>query len=121
MHILCDGGIFIALDRQLTTQEHNWNLFVNSLHEMFWGFGMAFHTTYAVIPLFLNELNAPTFIISSIAGIFVIGSAIPQIITAFVGRNTKNLKFSVIVLFFRQYGQCQENQPKKERRSQLQE
>ncbi|SVB60818.1 uncharacterized protein METZ01_LOCUS213672, partial [marine metagenome] len=96
VYILCDGGIFIALDRQLTTKEHNWNLFVNSLHEMFWGFGMAFHTTYAVIPLFLNELNAPTFIISSIAGIFVIGSAIPQIITAFVGRNTKNLKFSVI-------------------------
>ena len=64
---------------------------------MFWGFGIAFHSSYAIIPLFLKELDAPTIIISSIAGIFVVGSSIPQIITAFVGRNIRNMKFSVIV------------------------
>lgn len=84
------------MKNKLSIQDHNRNLFLNSIHEVLWGFGMAFHSTYAIIPLFLNELNAPTYIIGSIAGIFVVGSAIPQIITAFLGRNIKNLKLSVI-------------------------
>ena len=78
--------------------EHRRNLIFNSMHEMFWGFGMAFHSTYAVIPLFLASLGAPDIIIASVAGVFVVSSAIPQILTAFVSRNIQNLKFAVITV-----------------------
>ena len=37
--------------------DHNHNLKYNLLHEFFWGFGVAFHTIYAVIPLFIKELG----------------------------------------------------------------
>jgi len=67
---------------------------------MFWGFGMAFHTTYAIIPLFLKRLGAPDVIVASVAGVFVIAAAIPQILTAFIGRNIQNLKFAVVAVHF---------------------
>ena len=67
---------------------------------MFWGFGMAFHTTFAVIPLFLKKLGAPDIVVASVAGVFVIMAAAPQILTAFVGRNIQNLKFAVISVHF---------------------
>ncbi len=65
---------------------------------MFWGFGMAFHSTYAVIPIFLMELGAPDIVIASVAGVFVIMAAAPQILTAFAGRNIQNMKLAVITV-----------------------
>lgn len=59
---------------------------------------MAFHSTYAVIPLFLKGLGAPDMVIASVAGVFVISSATPQIITAFLSRNIRNLKFTVVAV-----------------------
>lgn len=81
---------------KLTQNDHNWNLFLNVLHEMCWGFGMVFHSSYAIIPLFLKQLNAPNIIIGSVAGVFVISAAVPQIYSAYLARNTRNIKLTAI-------------------------
>ncbi len=72
------------------------NLVFNSIHECSWGFGMAFHTTYAIIPLFLNQLGAPTAVVISVAGLFAILFAVPQFASAMFARNLRNLKAAVI-------------------------
>lgn len=82
--------------RNFTSADHNHNLVVNSVHEMVWGFGMAFHSSYAVIPLFLKLLGAPNIVIGSVAGVFTIGIAIPQIFSAFWGGQIKNLRRAII-------------------------
>ncbi len=81
-----------------TLRDHNRNLFLNTLHEMFWGFGVAFHSMEAVIPLFLAELKAPKIVVGSVAGIFTIGLAIPQIFSAFYGTRIRNLKLTTILI-----------------------
>ncbi len=72
--------------------DHNYNLKYNLLHEFFWGFGVAFHTIYAVIPLFLKELSAPDYINVSSAGIFSFVVALPTLFSAGIGRNIKGIK-----------------------------
>jgi MFS family permease len=57
---------------------------------------MAFHTTYAIIPLFLNQLGAPTAVVISVAGLFAILFAVPQFASAMFARNLRNLKAAVI-------------------------
>lgn len=81
---------------QFTLQDHNHNLRLNLVHEFFWGFGLAFHTVYAVIPLFLRELGAPNGIAVSVGGLFTFLMAVPQLTTAVLGRNIHNLKFAVL-------------------------
>ena len=78
--------------------DHNHNLKYNLLHEFFWGFGVAFHTIYAVIPLFLKELSAPDYIIVSSAGIFSFVVAFPTLFSAGIGRNIKDIKRAVILV-----------------------
>ena len=75
-----------------TTKDHNHNLRYNLFHEFFWGFGVAFHTLYAVVPLFLRELGAPEYIVVSTAGLFSIVIALPTLFSAALGRNIKILK-----------------------------
>ena len=75
-----------------TVADHNHNLKYNLAHEFFWGFGVAFHTLYAVVPLFLKQLNAPNYIIVTTAGIFSIAVAIPTLFSAAIGRNIINIK-----------------------------
>ncbi|GIT74707.1 MAG: hypothetical protein Ct9H300mP29_7010 [Candidatus Neomarinimicrobiota bacterium] len=53
-------GSMILLTREktngeFTLQDHNHNLKYNLLHEFCWGFGVAFHTLYAIVPLFLRD------------------------------------------------------------------
>ncbi len=76
--------------------EERHNLVLNSIHEFTWGFGVAFHSTYALIPLFLSQLGAPPAVIASVAGVFSILLAGPQLISAALGRNIRNLKLAVI-------------------------
>lgn len=76
---------------------HRHNLICNAIHEAIWGFGIAFHTTYAVVPLFLKMLDAPPIIIGSVAGVFTACAAIPQIGIAFFGQRIQNLKKGVIL------------------------
>ena len=57
---------------------------------------MAFHTVYAVIPLFLRELGAPSGIAVSVGGLFSFLIAAPQLISAILGRNIRNLKMAVL-------------------------
>ena len=78
--------------------DHNYNLKYNLAHEFFWGFGVAFHTIYAVVPLFLKELGAPDYIVVSTAGLFSIAIAFPTLIIAALGRNIINIKRAVIVV-----------------------
>ena len=59
---------------------------------------MAFHTVYAVIPLFLRELGAPNGIAVSVGGLFFVLIAIPQLIVAVLGRNVQKLKPAVILV-----------------------
>lgn len=72
------------------------NLTLNSIHEFSWGFGMAFHTTYAIVPLFLKQLGAPSAVVISVAGLFAFLFAIPQLISAAWARNMYNIKAGVI-------------------------
>tara|TARA_Y100001968_G_C19373621_1_gene726400 strand:- start:112 stop:1374 length:1263 start_codon:yes stop_codon:yes gene_type:complete len=82
----------------LDYKDHNQNQIYNIIHEFFWGFGSAFHTTYAVVPLFLKYLGAPESIAMSSTGLFSVLIAIPMLITATLGRNIVNLKKAVIIV-----------------------
>ena len=81
-----------------TRQDHRHNLILNIFHEFTWGFGIAFHTVYAIVPLFLKSLGAPDIIIVSTAGLFAILVAIPQLFSALMGRNIKNIKRASLLL-----------------------
>ncbi|MDC0165232.1 MFS transporter [bacterium] len=80
----------------LSLIDHYRNQKFNNLHEFFWGFGTAFHTVYAVVPLFLKELGAPNVIATSSAGLFSIIIAMPMLFTAALTRNVTNMKKMVI-------------------------
>jgi len=81
----------------LSLKDHYKNQKFNNLHEFFWGFGTAFHTVYAVVPLFLKELGSPNVIATSSAGLFSIIIAMPMLFTAALTRNVTNMKKMVII------------------------
>lgn len=83
---------------EFTLKDHNHNLKYNLVHEFFWGFGIAFHTIYAVVPLFLKNLGAPESIAVSSAGLFNILIALPMLAISALGRNIQNIKRSVIIV-----------------------
>ena len=64
---------------KVTIKDDHHNLKLNCLHEFSWGFGIAFHTLYAIIPLFLKQLGAPQGISLSVAGLWSILVAFPQL------------------------------------------
>ena len=78
---------------EFTLRDHNHNLKYNLMHEFCWGFGIAFHTIYAIVPLFLRELGAPESVAISTAGVFAVLIALPTLFTAALGRNIRNIKF----------------------------
>ena len=78
--------------------DHKHNTKYNIAHEFFWGFGAAFHTIYAVVPLFLKELGAPEYIVVSTAGLFSIVIAFPTLFIAAFGRNIFNIKKAVLLV-----------------------
>ena len=82
--------------KDLSLKDHYQNQKFNIIHEFFWGFGTAFHTVYAVVPLFLKKLGAPEAIAVSSTGIFSVLVAIPMLITAALSRNIVSLKKAVI-------------------------
>jgi MFS family permease len=84
----------------LSKTDKSRNLTYNVLHEYFWGFGLAFHSTYAVVPLFLKTLGAPDGVIVSIAGLFSILIAMPQFLTTILTRNIQNIKGLAISVHF---------------------
>ena len=86
--------------KKFNLNDHNYNQNFNIIHEFFWGFGTAFHTVYAVVPLFLKKLGAPEAIAMSSTGIFSILVAFPMLITAALTRNIINVKKSVIKVHF---------------------
>jgi len=77
---------------KLTKKDHRQNLILNILHEYFWGLGLAFHTIYAIVPLFLKSLGAPDPVVISVAGLFSILVALPQFLTTILSRNKQNVK-----------------------------
>ncbi|MFH1853494.1 MAG: MFS transporter [Candidatus Neomarinimicrobiota bacterium] len=81
---------------ELSLRDQTRNLVLNCVHEGSWGFGAAFHNAYAIIPLFLYQLNAPQGVVISVAGLFSIMMAVPQLITAVMGRNIRNIKLAVL-------------------------
>ena len=81
---------------KIKNKDDKHNLLLNCAHEFFWGLGLSFHTVYAIIPLFLKQLGAPQGICLSIAGLWSILVAFPQLFTAVVGRNIKDIKSAVI-------------------------
>lgn len=85
-------------DSRLTPAQLRQNLFLNCGHEFFWGFAVAFHATYAVVPLFLHKLGAPSAVVLSVAGLFSILLALPQFFSAIMSRNIHNHKLAVILV-----------------------
>ena len=83
---------------ELTQKDHHHNLILNLYHEFTWGLGIAFHTVYAVVPLFLKSLGAPNLVIVSTAGLFAVLMAIPQLFSALMGRNIKDIKIVALLL-----------------------
>jgi len=83
---------------EFTLRDHQHNLKYNLAHEFFWGFGVAFHTIYAVVPLFLRELGAPESLVVSTAGIFTLLIALPTMFIAAMGRNIINIKRAIILV-----------------------
>lgn len=59
------------------------NTVLNALVEGFWGFGTAFHSLYAIIPLFIKEMGAPAWVFGWLPGTMVILMALPQLLTTF--------------------------------------
>ena len=82
--------------KDLSLKEHYQNQNFNIIHEFFWGFGTAFHTVYAVVPLFLKKLGAPEAIAVSSTGMFSVLVAIPMLLTAALSRNIVSLKKTII-------------------------
>ncbi len=80
----------------LSTADRRRNLALNCVHEASWGFGIAFNNAYAIIPLFLSLLGAPDGVVISVAGLFSILIAVPQLISAVIGRNIRNIKLAVL-------------------------
>jgi MFS family permease len=80
----------------LSPKQLKTNLILNCGHEFSWGFGIAFNTTYAIVPLFLKSLGAPDSIVISVAGLFSILIAIPQFLSALIGRNIRKHKKAII-------------------------
>jgi MFS family permease len=83
---------------EFTLKDHNHNLKFNLAHEFCWGFGITFHTLYAIVPLFLRELGAPESIAVSTAGLFSILIALPTLLIAALGRNIIKIKRAVILV-----------------------
>lgn len=81
---------------KLSLKDLRHNLRLNCLHEFTWGFGFAFHTVYAIAPLFMKKLGAPAAVVASLAGLFYILISIPQFFAAVLGRNIKNIKLAAI-------------------------
>jgi len=83
---------------RLSLSDHRHNLILNVLHESTWGFGVAFHDVSTILPLFLAQLGAPVGIVGSLAGLFAILFAIPQLTSALLGRNIRNIKLATITV-----------------------
>ncbi|MFQ6611607.1 MAG: MFS transporter [Fidelibacterota bacterium] len=83
---------------KLSLSDHRHNLKLNILHESTWGFGVAFHDVSTILPLFLAQLGAPVGIVGSLAGLFAILFAIPQLTSALLGRNIRNIKLATITV-----------------------
>ncbi len=81
---------------ELSSADQKRNLVLNCFHEASWGFGIAFNNAYAVIPLFLSLMGAPQGVVISVAGLFSILVAIPQLVTAVMGRNIRNILVAVL-------------------------
>ncbi len=71
---------------------HTRNTFFNALGEGLWGFAMAFHNMNSVIPMFLAQMGASTFVLGIIPGGFILLLALPQLISAALFHQTPNIR-----------------------------
>jgi MFS family permease len=81
---------------RLSLSDHRHNLGLNIVHEFCWGIGFAFNDVSTILPLFLTLLGAPLSVVGSIAGVFAILMAAPQLISALMARNIRNLKMATV-------------------------
>ena len=81
---------------KLSLSDHRHNLSFNIAHEFFFGFGVAFHDVSTILPLFLTLLGAPVSVAGSIAGLFAILISAPQLVSAIMARNVRDVKMATI-------------------------
>ncbi|MEE8335455.1 MAG: MFS transporter [Candidatus Neomarinimicrobiota bacterium] len=81
---------------RLSLSDHRHNLALNVFHESTWGFGIAFHDSATILPLFLIQLGAPLGVVGSLAGLFAVLFSFPQLISALLGRNIRNIKAATV-------------------------
>jgi len=79
---------------------HNRNTVLNAFGEGMWGFASAFHNFQSVIPVFLAQMGAATWLIGMVPGGFILLMAIPQLVSATLFRTYPNVKRLNILLHF---------------------
>ncbi len=70
-------------DETQKANHYAWNLRVNVLVELFWGFALSLVSTYTMLPVFLAGLGAPKRLIAVIPGVSLVGFALLQLPSAY--------------------------------------
>ncbi len=81
-------------------QIHTRNTVLNAAGEGLWGFAVAFHNMNSVVPMFLAQLGASSFILGLIPGGFILLVALPQLLSANLFRHSSKIKQLNIGLHF---------------------
>lgn len=70
-------------DEAEKANHYAWNLRVNVVVELFWGFALSLVSTYTMLPVFLAGLGAPKRLIAAIPGVSLVGFALLQLPSAY--------------------------------------
>jgi len=82
----------LSMEALSPRKRHTRNTVFNAMGEGLWGFAMAFHNMNSVIPMFLAQLGASAFIIGLIPGGFILLVALPQVLSASLFRQSRDIK-----------------------------
>ena len=76
------------------------NILFLSLVEIFWGIGLSFSHARVVLPAYLGELGATNLFLGVLAAIWVVGSSVPQSLSAYFTEHLPAKKRAVIFFHF---------------------
>ncbi len=76
------------------------NILFLSIVEIFWGVGLSFSHARVVLPAYLGELGATNLFLGVLAAIWVVGSSVPQSLSAYFTEHLPAKKRAVIFFHF---------------------
>lgn len=89
------------LDHEIEKANHYaWNLRINVVSELFWGFALSLVSTYTIVPVFLAGLGASPRLIALIPGINLVGYALLQLPSAYFTTRLRRKTSPMIWLHF---------------------